>query len=136
MTDIDLKEWYGLNAVSAKTVLGKPITIYGERDFVKQLPSKKDPSKTYPATIHIIYAVDKETNQKIKIFGSAVLHKIIESVKDKLPLDDEIVFVEGRGKFGRGYYKLKNTKTQFAGKQPQNKENGATNEAEQPKSQQ
>ncbi len=117
MAEINLKDWYGINAVKAKDVIGKQLTFYGEQDFPKQIPSKKDPSKTYTMVTHIIYAVDKTTGQKIKIFGSSILHKILEAMKDKMPFDDEIVFVEGRGKFGKGYYKLKNTRIPFEKKE-------------------
>lgn len=119
MTEINLTEWKGLNAVGVKTILGKQLTFYGEQDFHKSAQSRKDPTKTYMATYHIIYAVDKATGEKIKIFGSDNLHRIFESLKDRYPLDDSIVFVEGKGKFGHGYYKLKNTKTPFQNKTTQ-----------------
>ncbi len=119
MVEVNFNDWRGKDATNIKSVLGKQLTFYGEQDFHKQAVSKKDPSKTYTATYHIIYAVDKTTGEKIKIFGSDNLHKILDAVKDKYPFDDSIVFVEGKGKFGHGYYKLKNTRTPFQKKEGQ-----------------
>lgn len=119
MTEINLSEWKGKDALNIKAILGKQLTFYGEQDFHKSTTSKKDPSKTYMATYHILYAVDKATGEKIKVFGSDNLHKILDVVKDKYPFDDAIVFVEGKGKFGHGYYKLKNTRTPFPKKDGQ-----------------
>lgn len=119
MVEINFSDWKGKNALNIKAVLGKQLTFYGMQDFHKPAVSKKDPTKTYTATYHIIYAVDKATGEKIKVFGSDNLSKILDTVKDKYPFDDSVVFVEGKGKFGHGYYKLKNTRTPFPKKEGQ-----------------
>lgn len=126
MTEINFDEWKGKNAINSKAVLGKQLTFYGLKDYHKPRVSKKDPTKTYMATYHIIFAVDKATGEKIKIFGSDNLAKILNMLSNKYPFDDTIVFVEGKGKYGHGYYKLKVSKTPYPNQQQTANNNTST----------
>lgn len=103
MAELDVSEWKGKNAVNIKSVLGKEMTICGEKDFVK--PAVRN-GKKFMATYHIVYAIDKASGEKIKVFGTGVLCKIINDSKDKCPFDNSIEFVAGKGKYRTGYYKL------------------------------
>lgn len=111
MMPVDQKflEWKGLDAKSIKDILGKTLTFYGEQDFPKQAINKKT-NKPYTAIYHLFFVVDKITNEKMKFFGSDNLNKAFQKIKDKVPFDDSVEFVEGGGQYKRGYYKFKNTK--------------------------
>ena len=110
--DEKFAEWKGIDALSIKAVLGKELVFYGEQDFSKAAINPHT-QKAFTAIYHVFFVTDKKTGDKVKFFGSGNLHKMFEDVKNKVPFEDVVEFVEGGGKFHKGYYKFKKTRGPF-----------------------
>jgi len=102
--NVNLDEWKGKDAKPSKDMLNKPMVVIAKRDFPKQAKTKD--GKPYTATYHILYVILDENGEKMKVFASDNLNKVIEQKKDKLPLHGHIEFVPNAGKYGKGFYKF------------------------------